>query len=81
MATKTKAELEQEIADNHNQIAALKQELEKSKSYRKQESVCHRAVRNVTVLCDCRFQSGTGLGADQNSYQQCHRQTGLILRR
>lgn len=29
MATKTKAELEQEIANNHNQIAALKQELEK----------------------------------------------------
>lgn len=29
MATKTKAELEQEIKDNHNQIAALKQELEK----------------------------------------------------
>lgn len=29
MATKTKAGLEQEIVNNHNQIAALKQELEK----------------------------------------------------
>ena len=29
MATKTKEELEQEIVNNHNQIAALKQELEK----------------------------------------------------